>query len=117
MATILKSNKYVYIKLLAINLYYSLIPVALKLTSRFEVGTKEFVAGYAAIIAMLFVYALFWQQILKMVPLSTAFMFKGTSVFFVLLISVVIFNETITMFNIVGSVIIAVGIALACEGA
>ena len=58
------------------------------------------------------IYALLWQQVLARVPLSTAYIFKGTSLVFVLLLSALLFDEEITLTNILGSIIIITGIAL-----
>jgi len=102
----------IFLYLIVINLYYSLISIATKTTSKYEIGSFRFIVGYGVVIAMLFVYALFWQQVLKKVPLSTAFMFKGSSIIFILLISFFIFNETVTIFNIMGCIIIGAGISL-----
>jgi multidrug transporter EmrE-like cation transporter len=45
-------------------------------------------------------------------PLSTAYMFKGTSLIFVLLISALLFGEAISLNNVIGAVIIIGGIVL-----
>ena len=55
-------------------------------------------------------YALLWQQVIARMSLSTAYMF--TSLIFVLLISALLFGETILINNIIGSAIIIVGIVL-----
>ena len=57
-------------------------------------------------------YAIGWQQILKRVELSTAYMFKGTSLIFVMLLASLFFGETISIMNIVGAVVIVAGIIL-----
>lgn len=66
----------------------------------------------AGAIGVMGVYALLWQQVIARMPLSTAYMFKGTSLIFVLLFSVLLFGETITLNNIIGAVIIINGIIL-----
>ena len=58
------------------------------------------------------VYALLWQQVIVRMPISTAYMFKGTSLIFVLLFSVLLFGEAITLNNVIGAVIIIAGIIL-----
>lgn len=62
--------------------------------------------------AVMGIYALLWQQVIARMPLSTAYMFKGTSLIFVLLFSVLLFGEGITWTNITGSLIIIAGIML-----
>ena len=61
---------------------------------------------------MMGIYALLWQQVIAKMSLSTAYMFKGTSLIFVLLFSVLLFGEAITLNNVIGSVIIIIGIIL-----
>lgn len=57
-------------------------------------------------------YAVLWQQVLKRIELSVAYMFKGTSIIFVMLFAYILFGEQITWNNIVGAIIIIVGIVL-----
>ena len=66
----------------------------------------------AGAIGVMGVYALLWQQVITRMPLSTAYMFKGTSLIFVLLISALLFGEAISLNNVIGAVIIIVGIVL-----
>lgn len=61
---------------------------------------------------MMGVYALLWQQVIARMPLSTAYMFKGTSLIFVLLLSVLLFGESVSLNNVIGAVVIIVGIVL-----
>ncbi len=65
-----------------------------------------------AAVAVLGVYAVAWQAILGKVELSQAYLNKGTVVFWGLLWSAVIFQERITAFNIVGSMIIFMGLLM-----
>lgn len=63
-------------------------------------------------VAVLGIYAVAWQAILGRVELSQAYLNKGTVVFWGLLWSAIIFREQITAFNIVGSVIIFIGLMM-----
>ena len=66
----------------------------------------------AGAIGVMGVYALLWQQVIARMPLSTAYMFKGTSLIFVLLFSAMLFGEAITLNNVIGAVVIFIGIIL-----
>ena len=66
----------------------------------------------AGAIGVMGVYAVLWQQLIARMPLATAYMFKGTSLIFVLLISALLFGEAITINNVIGSAIIIGGIVL-----
>ena len=68
--------------------------------------------GLAGAIGVMGAYAICWQQILKRVELSTAYMFKGTSLIFIMLFAFTLFGEPITIMNIVGAAVIIAGITL-----
>jgi len=101
-----------YVLLLGINLFYSLITIVSKKTSYYQTGSLRFFLGYGLVLAMLFVYAILWQQVLKKVALSTAFMFKASSIIFIMLISFIVFRESISLINVIGCVIISIGVLL-----
>lgn len=63
-------------------------------------------------VVILGIYAVVWQQILKKFPLVVAMTNKGSTVIFSLLWAVMIFNETITVVNILGAFLIIIGIGL-----
>lgn len=65
-----------------------------------------------AAVAVMGVYAVAWQAILGKVDLSQAYLNKGTVVFWGLLWSAIIFREQITTLNILGSVIIFMGLLM-----
>ena len=58
----------------------------------------------------MFAYALFWQQILKKLPLVTAYANKAITVVWGLLWGMLVFKEKITVFNVVGALVIIFGI-------
>ena len=96
--------------LLLVYLFYSTVSIATKFTSMQEMLSLRYFMGLAIVVAILGIYAIIWQQVLKRIELTTAYMFKGTSLIFVLLFSALIFNETITLWNVVGTVLIVGGI-------
>lgn len=104
-----------YIYLVSINLLYALIAIASKYTSTFEFLSLLYLIGLSVVIIMMGIYAFFWQQILKRTELVTAYMFKGTSLIFVLIFSAILFNEVITVNNIIGALIIISGIVLSAQ--
>ena len=72
----------------------------------------RYLLGLGGAIGVMGVYAILWQQVLKRIDLSTAYMFKGTSLVFVMLLAALLFGEAITWMNIIGAVIIISGITL-----
>ena len=61
---------------------------------------------------ILFIYAILWQQIIKKTELSIAYMNKSLALFWSMLWSFFIFEEKISINNIIGVVIILLGIVI-----
>lgn len=98
--------------LILINLLYACVSLFTKYTSQQEFLSWRYICGLAGAIGVIGLYAVLWQQILKRIELSLAYMFKGTSIVFVMLLAHMIFGEQITWNNIIGAVIIILGIVL-----
>lgn len=99
-----------WLALIGINLIYACTYICMKKASGFEFLSSPYVLWTIGAVFIMGIYALLWQQILARTSLSTAYMFKGTSLIFVLLLSALLFGEGITVKNIIGSVIIVFGI-------
>ena len=104
-------GKHIIILLIAY-LIYSLTSVFTKCASMYDVLSLQYILFVLGAVCVMGLYALIWQQIIKRMPISEAYMFKGTSIVFILLLSTLLFGEDITLQNIIGSVIIILGIAL-----
>lgn len=98
--------------LLLVFLLYSFEPIAAKFTSQQEMSTLAFWLGLVAVFGILGLYAIFWQQLLKQIPLSIAYMFRGSTLIFVLILSVILLGDSITLYNGIGALMIVTGIAL-----
>lgn len=61
---------------------------------------------------VLFTRAILYQIVLKKLPLSTAYSFMAVIPLVVLCISYVLFHENVSFWNVVGAVIIVVGLIL-----
>ncbi len=101
-----------YIILIGVNIIYALTSIFSKLASRQEMLSWPYLLCIAGAVGIMGVYAILWQRIIAKIPISTAYMFKGTSLIFVLLFSALIFEESITLSNIIGALIIISGIAI-----
>jgi len=111
MSTIQRNSKIInYLFLLIAFIIFSLSGAFLKLASREEFATYSFFIYFSLTICIVGIYAILWQIILKKVPLAIAFMSKSITIVFALLIAHFIFEETITINNIIGSFIIISGI-------
>jgi drug/metabolite transporter (DMT)-like permease len=103
---------YSYISLIGAFFIYSLSSVFAKGASLQAPLSFGYVGLLTCAIVVLGLYAVIWQQIIKRMCVSDAFMFKGMTIIFVMLLSYLIFGEIITLSNCVGAIIIIVGIAL-----
>lgn len=101
-----------YGSLIGINLLYACVSIFTKFASQQEMMSAKYLLGLGGAICVMGLYAIFWQQILRRIELSTAYMFKGTSLIFVMLLAALLFCETITWTNILGAVIIIGGITM-----
>ena len=98
--------------LIAINLLYACTGICTKMASMQEPMSWPYLLWFGGAVAIIGAYALCWQQVLRRIELSTAYMFKGTTLIFTMLIAALLFGEAITIPNIVGSAIIITGIIL-----
>ncbi len=72
----------------------------------------DFCLYYGLMIVNLGVYAILWQQIIKKIPLTTAFCNKSVSIIWGMMWGAFLFHETITWNMIVGAVIVVAGVLL-----
>ena len=83
-----------------------------KLASQQKFLSFEFIALYALMIFLLGVYAIGWQQVIKHLPLTTAYTNKAVNILWGIIFGAIFFDETITLKQIIGAVIIVVGVVL-----
>lgn len=108
-----KSNRVKILALLSISLVIqSLSSVFIKLAGKYETLSKEFLFFYGVAIVCLGVFAIMWQLLLELIPLTTAYLRKGILYILILIWSVILFKEQVTVYNIIGSIIIIVGISI-----
>ncbi|MCD8026849.1 MAG: EamA family transporter [Clostridiales bacterium] len=72
----------------------------------------KYLLCYAVIIIILGIYAILWQQAIKGFNPSVAYSNKSVTTIWVLLFSELLFNEGITVNNIIGAVLIMLGVVL-----
>lgn len=89
---------------------YSLANVAAKLASGYAFFSRPFLIIYGLELLALFIYAVIWQQVIKRIDLSIAYMSRAFSVFWLMLWAVLIFKEKIQISNIIGAALILAGI-------
>jgi len=106
------NNIGLYSALILANAIYAFEPVFVKLAALQEAFSFTYFVYMACAVGVLGIYAVIWQQIIKRTEISRAYMFKGTVLIFVLILSVLLFGEKITLPNIIGATMIVCGIVL-----
>lgn len=93
----------------AIVVLYTLAGVAGKFAARYEFLSGGFILCYGIEILILGMYAILWQQILKRFELSVAYANRAIALIWSLVWAAVIFQERITVWNVVGALIVIAG--------
>lgn len=79
--------------------------------------SKDFNIYYGLEILVIGLYAILWQQIIKKFELSVAYSNKGTLIIWTFIWAVLFFQETITVNNILGALLVIAGIVLVFKDA
>jgi drug/metabolite transporter (DMT)-like permease len=58
------------------------------------------------------IYAVLWQEVLKLIPLNKAYLYKSSGIGISLMYAYIIFGENITFYNIIGCTMIIAGIII-----
>jgi len=98
--------------LIGINLLYACVGICTKMAALQTPMSWAYMLWFVGAVAIIAIYALLWQQVLRRFELSTAYLFKGTTLIFTMLFAALLFGEAITLPNILGSVLIIIGITL-----
>ena len=107
-----RGNFIVFLALHLMLVVYSLSGVLSKLASRFDFLSMQFIACYGGIIALLGLYAIVWQQIIKRIPLTTAYANRAITVVWGMVWGVLIFSESLSILQVVGGAIVLTGVVL-----
>lgn len=91
---------------------YSCSGILSKLAAGCEFFSFEFIALYAGILFLLGLYALGWQQVLKRLPLTTAFSNKAVTIVWGIVWGALFFMEPITVPKVAGAALIIAGVVL-----
>ena len=91
---------------------YTLSSVAAKYAAGYETLSWQFIFFYGLQIGILGIYAILWQQIIKRVELSIAYANRSMAILWSLIWAVLLFQEEITLRNVIGIVIVLLGTML-----
>ncbi|MBD5464305.1 MAG: EamA family transporter [Lachnospiraceae bacterium] len=101
-----------YFVLHLILMFYSIGGIFSKKAAAFPLLSLKYLENYMAVLAILAVYAFFWQKILKKLPLTVAMANKSVTVIWGIVFGYLFFDEKIDVFNVMGAGIIIFGICL-----
>lgn len=87
-----------------------------KLAAGEEALSMRWIMYYGAVLFILFIYAIAWQQIIKKMPIVTAYANKAVMVIWGIVWGLIFFKEAITVPKIIGAVIIIAGVYLVVTG-
>ncbi|MBQ8172202.1 MAG: transporter [Oscillospiraceae bacterium] len=83
-----------------------------KLASKQPFFSFEFCLFYGLLLLSLGVYAILWQQVLKLLPLNLAYANKGVTIIWGMLWGVLFFSESVSLSNIIGAAVVLGGVIL-----
>lgn len=101
-----------FIFLHIIILISSITGIISKIASQQKFLSMKFIILYCLMIFVLGIYAICWQQIIKRLPLTIAYTNKAVTVIWGIVFGRIFFNESITLKQVIGAVIIIIGIVL-----
>ena len=93
-------------------LIFALSSLMMKLAGGYPFLSWGFVLCYGGGIVLLGIYAIFWQQFLKRMPLSVAYANRAMSMLWTMVLGALFFQETVRWNMILGAGIIAAGILI-----
>jgi len=105
-----------YLYLHGLLLLYSFGGVCSKAAGEAEFLSAGFMICYGILLSILVFYAIAWQQMLRRLPLITAYASKAVTIIWGMLFGNIMFQEAVTGRHILGALVIMAGILLV-EGA
>ena len=90
----------------------SLTSPCLKLGGKYPFLSAGYIAWFCLAVLILGFYAVCWQLILEKLPLTTAYLRRGFSYILIFVWATLIFHETITWKQILGIIVISIGMVI-----
>ncbi len=108
----MKSKIKILLLLHGMLMIYSMSGICSKLAAQEQFLSVKFCLYYAIIIFLLGFYAIGWQQIIKYLPLTTAFANKAVTVVWGIIWGWMVFDEKITLGKLIGAVMVISGVVI-----
>lgn len=96
----------------ALLLVYSLSSAMSKFAATATFPSPRFVLCYGGMILLLVVYALGWQQVIKRMPLTSAYANRAVTVIWGMVWGVLVFKEGVSPLQMLGAVVVMAGVVL-----
>lgn len=97
-------------------LLYTMTTILSKVAAGYSFLSVGYILVFSAMIINLGVYAILWQQAIKPFNASVAYSNKSVTTIWTLIFSNFIFKEGITFYNIIGAIMIILGVVLVVKG-
>jgi drug/metabolite transporter (DMT)-like permease len=91
---------------------FSFSGITSKMAAQYPFMSWGFIFHYGLMVAVLGVYAIGWQQVIKRMPLTVAYANKAVTLIWGLVWGLLLFHEQITATKFLGAVIVLVGVVL-----
>ncbi len=91
---------------------FSIGGICSKLAGREPFLSPKFILLYGGLLLIMFIYAVGWQQIIKRMPLTTAYSNKAVNLIWGILWGVLLFQERLTLRMVIGAVVVLAGVLL-----
>lgn len=91
---------------------FSLSGIMSKFAAQYDFMSPGFILCYGGMIAILGCYALGWQQVIKRLPLTTAYANRAVTIFWGIVWGALIFHEHISPLKVVGAIVVLLGVVL-----
>lgn len=101
--------------ILALNvllMFFSLGGIFSKLASKQPFLSLKFILCYGALLFIMFVYAIGWQQVIKRLHLTMAYANRAITIVWGIIWGLLFFNEKLNVGKIIGAVIVIAGVLL-----
>ena len=91
---------------------YSCSGILSKLAAGVPFLSWRFILCYGAMIGILGIYAIGWQQVIKRMPLTSAYANRAVTVIWGIIWGALLFHEQVTFQKVAGALIVLAGVAL-----
>lgn len=108
----IKGRPRVLLALHLLLMLFSFSGVLSKMASQHTFMSGEFILCYGGMICVLGVYAVGWQQVIKRLPLTTAYANRAVTVIWGIVWGALLFQEGLAWQKIVGAVIVLLGVVM-----